>query len=106
MRQFRGQPPSRELEFGALCICLHEFDRGFLRLPVAVLRKKYGAVFTAAHVLAQLEFPVDDLAFPPFPGLGHFAPPLAPPFVRSYKSTLLYPSTRAGAHPGIKSVFS
>jgi len=52
----------------------NKFDRGFLRFPRTKFRKEHGAVVRATHVLAQLEFPIDDLPFPLFPVLGHFAP--------------------------------
>ena len=45
--------------------------------PFPVLGQKHSTVFRATQVLAQGEFPVEDLAFPLFPGLGHIAPRLS-----------------------------
>ena len=95
MRQLRRQHPPGKLEFRVPRIRRNEFDRGFLRFPLTVFRKEHGAVFTATQVLAQVEFPIDDLAFPLFPGFAHSAPPP----VRSLKSALLCPSSHAGGHP-------
>jgi hypothetical protein len=77
MRQSCGQPPSGELGFRVLSIRRNEFNRDFLKFPLTVLGKKHGAVVRATQVLAQAEFPIDDLAFPLFPGLGHTAPCLS-----------------------------
>lgn len=74
MRQFRGRLPSGELEFRVFRIRRDEFDRGLLKFPFRVLRQEHSAVFRATQVLAQVEFLVEDLTFPLFPGLGHIAP--------------------------------
>src|SRR5256885_9477948 len=45
-------------------------------LPVAVLRKKNGALFTAPQVPPQAEFPLHHLAFQSFPDIRHPSSPL------------------------------
>ena len=75
MRQIRSPPPLRELEFRVFWRCRNEFDRSSLRFPIAMLRKEHGAVSAATQELAQVEFPIDDLAFPLLPGPGHSVSP-------------------------------
>src|SRR3989441_7258073 len=74
MRQLGGQLPAGELDFRVSCIHRNEFDSDLFRFASTAFRKEHGAVVRATQVLAQMEFPVDELAFPLFPVLGHFAP--------------------------------
>src|SRR5678809_159998 len=51
----------------------NQFDGGWQSL-ITVLRQEHGAIFVATQILAQVEFSINDLAFPLFPGLGHLGP--------------------------------
>ena len=71
----------------------NEFDRGYLRLGMTVLREEHRALVSPTQVLAQVEFPVDDLTFPLLPRAEH---PAYPTGVATCVCLLLYPSTLAG----------
>src|ERR1700674_403613 len=75
MNELRRARPERKLEVGGRRIRGDEFDGGFFELRSGALREEDGAVFGARQKLLKREILVDDLAFTPFPDIGHIAPP-------------------------------
>jgi hypothetical protein len=73
MREFCRDCPSRKLAFGVVRVGRNQLDSGFLRILPATLCEKHGAVIGATEILAQVEFAIDDFAFPLFPELDHFS---------------------------------
>src|SRR5580765_1560473 len=48
----------------------NQFDGGWQSL-LTILRQEHSAIFVATQILAQVEFSIDGLALPLFPGLRH-----------------------------------
>ena len=75
MRDLRGRAPSGELDFIMIIILFtrgNQFDGGLLRLLTLMeFGEKYCAVFRAAKISKQGIFPLDNLALPLFPIVGH-----------------------------------
>jgi hypothetical protein len=49
----------------------YQLDNGLLRIALTIFREKHGTILFTGKVLAQIECPIDNPAFPSFPKLTH-----------------------------------
>jgi hypothetical protein len=79
MRKFGRFLPAVKLKFGAAWIDQDEFYGGLAAFLPNRFGQENGAALGATQVFPQMEFGVDNLPFPMFPGVVHFDPPPASP---------------------------